>query len=519
MRKPLLAAALGLLLAALLPGLARADCLPVFFGGNGTIQRDTCGPVIFTGTVAATLTLPVSGSWKGSVINQGTATLSLIGGNGAPVNGGGAGIQLSAGVGGVVSGDPSQGWWAVVGGGGGSGAATVFVGASTGTNTYLLAPTPGGYVLGNQTSIVTTFANTNTGAATENVNSTGALPIVTNTASGLAALVGGELVAGLEYQLVYSTSAAATCAASCYVAAVLPQGAVVAGTTQTVTAAQWAFCTIFAVTTTSQTLTLPASSGLSANGCIVVVTAQSVTLQANAADAINGGSAGGSVTIASGVSSIVLKSSAGNITAQPTTSGGGTTAQRPKLIATHWYNALTWAAYATGNAFASTTTAYCYPFQADQTATIETLGAKVQTAGGGGGTAQFALYSENNGRPNALLTNTGSASDISGGSVASAALSPNYQLVAGTIYWLCAEASDTTVKFYTFSGSASAAAGWSMGSTSSANIFPGSSIVSIFTTTGITSYGTWPSFASASWTEEAGASVAPIIGYQVLSVP
>jgi len=99
---------------------------------------------------------------------------------------------------------------------------------------------------------------------------------------------------------------------------------VVAGTTQTVTTAQWSGGTTFRVTTASQTLTLPVSSSLSANGGIAIQTVgQSVTLAPNAADAINGGSAGASITIASGLTAYVTTDHAGNIYASPISSSGG----------------------------------------------------------------------------------------------------------------------------------------------------------------------------------------------------
>lgn len=93
---------------------------------------------------------------------------------------------------------------------------------------------------------------------------------------------------------------------------------VVAGTTQTVTTAQWSAGDTFVVTTASQTLTLPVSSSLSTNGGIVIQTiGQSVTVAPNAADAINGGSAGASVTTPSGVTALVTTDGAGNIRLSP----------------------------------------------------------------------------------------------------------------------------------------------------------------------------------------------------------
>lgn len=100
-------------------------------------------------------------------------------------------------------------------------------------------------------------------------------------------------------------------------------GAVVAGVTGTVTAAQWAAGDIFVVKLAGQTLTLPLSSTLSNNGTIAIQTiGQSVTLAPNAADAINGGSAGSSITIAAGLTAYVTQGTGANsINVSPTTAG------------------------------------------------------------------------------------------------------------------------------------------------------------------------------------------------------
>lgn len=100
--------------------------------------------------------------------------------------------------------------------------------------------------------------------------------------------------------------------------------AVVAGTTQTVTTTQWAAGDTFIVVLASQTLTLPASSTLAVNGGIVIQTiGQSVTIAPNASDAINGGTTGASVTVASGLTALATTDGAGNIHLSPTTGGGG----------------------------------------------------------------------------------------------------------------------------------------------------------------------------------------------------
>lgn len=203
----------------------------------------------------------------------------------------------------------------------GAGTPVFFVGATTNSsNAYSIAsPTPSGFTFTNQYVVRATISATNTGAATLAVNGTTAEAIEMNTASGWSALKGGELISGLEYDFTVNT----TC--TCYVVINTPISAVVAGTTQTVTAAQWASYTVFVVTSASQTLTLPVSSSLSPNGGILIQTiGQSVTLAPNSGDAINGGSTGASATIASGLTALVTTNGSGAINASPTSVGTGT---------------------------------------------------------------------------------------------------------------------------------------------------------------------------------------------------
>jgi hypothetical protein len=196
------------------------------------------------------------------------------------------------------------------------GTPVVFVGATAGAaNTYTIAaPTPStpSFTLIDQYVIRGTISATNTGASTLNVNSTGAKAIESNSNGGLAALVGGELQANLEYDFTYNS----TC--TCYVVMNTPGSAVVAGTSQTISQAQWANGTVFVVTTASQTLTLPVSTGLSKNSGIFIQTVgQNVTLTPNGADSINGATAGTSLVLSAENTSLVTTDAAGNIRVSP----------------------------------------------------------------------------------------------------------------------------------------------------------------------------------------------------------
>lgn len=73
-------------------------------------------------------------------------------------------------------------------------------GAATGTDTYVvtISPSPGPYAAGQ--SLLVSFANTNTGAATLNVNGLGAKAIKKDISTAIAA---GDIVAGRVYELRY----------------------------------------------------------------------------------------------------------------------------------------------------------------------------------------------------------------------------------------------------------------------------------------------------------------------------
>lgn len=201
--------------------------------------------------------------------------------------------------------------------------AVIFVGVATNsTNAFTIAsPTPTGFTFTNQYLVWAKMPATNTGAATLNVNSVGAKDINKQGPNGLAALAGGELVSGNEYAFVANT----TC--DCYVMTTLLSSAnAIVGTNRTVTAAEFANWSYYNVNASSVTITLPLSSLLASNGGLLVyANGNAVTLAPNAADAINGGSTGASVTIASGQQATVTTNGAGAITAaQITASGSGT---------------------------------------------------------------------------------------------------------------------------------------------------------------------------------------------------
>ncbi len=180
---------------------------------------------------------------------------------------------------------------------GGGGTPTLFVGPTTGSaNHYVIAapiPANPAFALTNQYVVRFVASFTNTGASDLAVAGTTAKPFQTNTSGGLVALKGGEVISGNEYDATYNS----TC--DCYVLLTLPQSTINNNAlTGTITSTQFNIGSAFVVTTTGQTLTLPAASTLSTNGFALIITrGVSVSLAPNAADGINGGTVNTSVTI------------------------------------------------------------------------------------------------------------------------------------------------------------------------------------------------------------------------------
>jgi hypothetical protein len=170
----------------------------------------------------------------------------------------------------------------------GVGQATIIWTGTTGGTANAQTLTANGFTLADQNVIRAKIGVglTTTGAATLNVNATGATAIkIQNNTGTPIALTGGELVAGNEYDLVYNSAAAAF-----VVTTPLPSGTTIGASSTTVTAAQWSSHHTFVITTANQTITLPAATGLSTIGGVTIQTiGVTATLAPNAADGINGG--------------------------------------------------------------------------------------------------------------------------------------------------------------------------------------------------------------------------------------
>lgn len=154
-----------LMIAAVLAcGFARAslaDCPVIMLSASMSIQGSNCGPLVYNGSGAAILMLPAL-AWRGTIVDQGPGAVTLVGSNGAPVNGVASGVVLLVGSGGVVQGDPSAGWAytgptsAFSGGGQTFSGNNTFSGTNAFTGAFEVGTSPAQFIL-QQGKNVTTF--------------------------------------------------------------------------------------------------------------------------------------------------------------------------------------------------------------------------------------------------------------------------------------------------------------------------------------------------------------------------
>lgn len=171
---------------------------------------------------------------------------------------------------------------------------------------------------------------------------------------------------------------------------------------------------------------------------------------------------------------------------------------------------------ATGTTAQAATTAYCTPLSiynltatTNGTGTIGTVAIQVTTLAAGGNT-QVALYNNATGnRPGTLVANTASISDAATGSI-TGSITAN---VAPGFYWWCSQSDNTTVRFTT-AGTNLQVSGRA-GAANSGNI-AGAIAAGFSTTTGITSFGTWPNLTSAVWSGTG--NIEPIVQFNFSTI-
>jgi hypothetical protein len=187
-----------------------------------------------------------------------------------------------------------DGTWATPAGGGGSGNFFTSAAATTGGPvTYALAMSGYTATAGN---IVCTpnFTPSNGSAPTLNVNATGAKAIKLVSGTGLLTPQNSEIPNAGQVCFMYDGTN--------YVLQTALNAPPPLFVTDTVTASKWATCQTYVISTASQTITLPTSTGLAPGGCINIQTiGVTATLAPTGAsgDAINNGQIGGGAANAS----------------------------------------------------------------------------------------------------------------------------------------------------------------------------------------------------------------------------
>lgn len=230
------------------------------------------------------------------------------------------------------------------------------------------------------------------------------------------------------------------------------------------------------------------------------------------------------------LSTALSSASASGIPIGPTGSGGGgeTSLNGPGYTAGVWYIPPGTVSKGTGVGVASITTAYCTAWwvgniasAGDGSATLTQIAGSVSTAGTT--TAQFGIYANDSTavpyRPGAFVGNTNAVSTTSGQPITT--LSVSVIISANTLYWLCLQAGDTTLRY---NPQATSTTGQNpylalVGTTAVGFFGSGGSapINGVSTSTGVTSYGTWPAtFHGATFTDTA---LAPWFGFNFVSVP
>lgn len=273
-----------------------------FSGAASITNGDLSGDVTTSGTLATQVVNGshiTNGSIANSALNNSTMTFggqSVSLGGSAGVQGSSAKIQLGNGT--TTTGDCAKF---------DPGGNIIDAGAPCGTGSTGITFTDGTHNVPGATQLSITGGTV--GGTSPNATLT-ITPGGTQTITAGPTLASSGTCTGTTLNCTLNTSAAVTTAS---------------GGTTNVTTAQWAAGTTFVVSTSGQTIQLPAvSSPLAGNGGIAIqAIGNSVTLSPNAADAINGGSTGASVTISSGATAFVTTTAANTINETSAGSGSG----------------------------------------------------------------------------------------------------------------------------------------------------------------------------------------------------
>lgn len=333
---------------------------------------------------------------------------------------------------------------------------------------------------------------------------------------------------------------------------------VVTGSNPTTNAAAWSAFTQYTIGGSGRTITLPASSGLSANGGLFIdANTNSVTLTANAADTITFSGAttgtGGSVTLPAGGNYSVSTDAAGKIyvsgravqgnglktqlsTGSTTTNncvkfdangntvdagatcGGTFTPILPNYIAGNTYLAQPYTNLSTGGAYGNTNATWM-PIFVNKTLTLSAIGSKLITADSGQN-CQFAIYAANattNKPTGSALASTSNISTTSAGNISGTI---SLQLTANTLYFMGAMCSGTTAAFENFPITSDSLNGYLLGGSGMSGIGSNAGQIGLnYGTTGLT-FGTWPTNPTVTLTSSNGSALKNFVAmFTVTSVP
>jgi hypothetical protein len=189
----------------------------------------------------------------------------------------------------------------------------------------------------------------------------------------------------------------------------------------------------------------------------------------------------------------------------------------PGYVVGNWYLSVTLASgIASGSAGPSLLTAYCgmQLIGGNSSVTISSLALKTTA---NAGNVQLAIYnaaiSGGQQRPSTLIDSTPnivatSAGNLSGNLNATHSINPGF-------YWLCMQTDNTILRYASPNNGQTNMVPF-IGSSNIGNVF-NSAIDGVNTTTGITSFGTWPSFVGATFTEDF--NTVPAFAFKFSSVP
>jgi hypothetical protein len=168
----------------------------------------------------------------------------------------------------------------------------------------------------------------------------------------------------------------------------------------------------------------------------------------------------------------------------------------------------------------SALTAYCTMGQIGGTSLVTVSGLGTRGTTGGSTNVQFALYNNDTTpssagqyAPGTLIVATGNIVNTGTGNISGATLS-NVQVSPG-FYWFCMQSNDTTFRSSAYNQASLSFTQAYVGSNGGVSPLIAFS-TGLSTTTGISSFGTWPTFHGATFST--GSSL-PMIGFSLSSIP